>query len=968
MKKVFSVIVIVSLLLGVSSSALEGRLLPIVQAWPPPTLPYMGIEHDNSYVWPIVFGPYPPSAVGSSFTASLYIKSLDSAWDLWNASFSLSFNRTLIDVVGGLTDITIDSQWTGFNSKVYMPGKITVYVENYNGVPSGKVLVATVKFTVMTQSTVPPEPPGYCDASVLTFSDVILYGQPFPGSYIAIPLFPAEAGMVVVYGLLSQSTSSTSVVCSPNPVSTGSPTTCTATVSGSNPTGTVAWSTNSTSGSFSQSVCTLSSGSCSTSYTDTAPGTVTITASYSGDSNNVPSGGSTTLAVSVLYTVTFTESDLPSTTDWTVTLNGVAKMAPGSMGQRTITFNEPNGLYPFSITPTGASPSDSGLINVEGNTNVVITYGSGKVPLPVFIHEIGLVGGTSWSATYYISPTLYITQSSTSQSIRFNFYDSGIYPFYVSCPGYSALPNPVDINDPVSESGVGNQHFPGQTSVIFIPSSNYLHSAAWDPVKNSYDTSNFASVWTNNGNCYGFSSTALLYFMHYGKGDTTYPFFPSQNTEAKNASELDLTGLTNDQNQQITLNNASLAIMLHQVFDTNAHPNKNLAGSQMQNFNSLKSSLESGAPMVLTMWNDFSSHSVVAWGIGQLADGRWAIAVYDPNYPEATQVAIYDVTTDTFSYAATGPCDHFLVLSPATVMEGLPSWFSSHNEYGETMGLVPDYYIFGSNHMASVESHGLMDKFSASGNSQTFACGIPDSSGVEEGDLQFYAIPESRGWPHFDPASNQSTVFISYLDNVSGQPVAYGYFLDATATQGLLNFTVTPSDSGLSISAGANGLNASVTFFSATEQGYSVSQVSNVTVDAMQTVNFTAPCVMSVVPAENAVGQGCSLPINVTITNSGAYAETFNVTVCANETETGNSTVIATFTNVTVDAGNSTTLTLTWDTTGLSGDYVISACVASVIGEAGTVYDAYAGSTVTVQATSSSGGGGGGAGGLAYMK
>jgi len=97
--------------------------------------------------------------------------------------------------------------------------------------------------------------------------------------------------------------SSTLVSCSPNPVSIGWPVTCTATVSGSNPTGTVNWTTSSIAGSFSQSVCTLSNGSCSTFYTENSTGSVTITASYSGDSHNGASSASFTLTVFINITV-----------------------------------------------------------------------------------------------------------------------------------------------------------------------------------------------------------------------------------------------------------------------------------------------------------------------------------------------------------------------------------------------------------------------------------------------------------------------------------------------------------------------------------------------------------------------------------------------------------------------------------------------------------------------------------------
>jgi nitrous oxidase accessory protein NosD len=94
---------------------------------------------------------------------------------------------------------------------------------------------------------------------------------------------------------------STSIALSVSLVSVGSAVTCTATVSGVNAqtraTGTVTWSTSSITGNFNQSVCALSSGSCSTTYVDSSPGSVTIAAYYSGDSNYQPSSGNTTLTV-----------------------------------------------------------------------------------------------------------------------------------------------------------------------------------------------------------------------------------------------------------------------------------------------------------------------------------------------------------------------------------------------------------------------------------------------------------------------------------------------------------------------------------------------------------------------------------------------------------------------------------------------------------------------------------------------
>ena len=78
--------------------------------------------------------------------------------------------------------------------------------------------------------------------------------------------------------------------------------------------------------------------------------------------------------------------------------------------------------------------------------------------------------------------------------------------------------------------------------------------------------------------------------------------------------------------------------------------------------------------------------------------------------------------------------------------------------------------------------------------------------------------------------------------------------------------------------------------------------------------------VTNVTPSKTVVGQSYSLSINVTVENQGDTIETFNVTVYAN------TTIIATFANVTLTSGNSTIITFTWNTTGIAkGNYTISA-------------------------------------------
>jgi hypothetical protein len=154
--------------------------------WERPPPAHMAVEHDGSSVWPLVYGPWPPPAVGQTFNAEIYIEDLAAAWGLTSASFCLCYNTTVIDVVGGLANVTLnDAVWDTTTSEVEIvhgePDEIWFLVYPDEGVvPSGKVLVATVTFTIMLQSDTPPYPFGYYDSSPLDFCDVALEDHVMP--------------------------------------------------------------------------------------------------------------------------------------------------------------------------------------------------------------------------------------------------------------------------------------------------------------------------------------------------------------------------------------------------------------------------------------------------------------------------------------------------------------------------------------------------------------------------------------------------------------------------------------------------------------------------------------------------------------------------------------------------------------------------------------------------------------------
>ena len=84
----------------------------------------------------------------------------------------------------------------------------------------------------------------------------------------------------------------------------------------------------------------------------------------------------------------------------------------------------------------------------------------------------------------------------------------------------------------------------------------------------------------------------------------------------------------------------------------------------------------------------------------------------------------------------------------------------------------------------------------------------------------------------------------------------------------------------------------------------------------------------SVTTSKSVVGQGYCLNVTIKTLNYGISTETFNVTAYAN------TTIIATFTDITLTSRNSTILTFAWNTTGFAkGNYIISAYAWPVSGE-----------------------------------
>jgi thermopsin len=114
-----------------------------------------------------------------------------------------------------------------------------------------------------------------------------------------------------------------------------------------------------------------------------APGSISVTFTW------IPS----------VYALSFTETGLPATTTWQVTVNGVTESAPSA----TIVFNETNGSYTWSVAPIAGLllPHGSGSVSIHGeNISVEVPFLSPVAPdFTIAFVETGLPAGTMWTVT-----------------------------------------------------------------------------------------------------------------------------------------------------------------------------------------------------------------------------------------------------------------------------------------------------------------------------------------------------------------------------------------------------------------------------------------------------------------------------------------------------------------------------------------------------------------------------------------
>ncbi|MGA2664097.1 MAG: hypothetical protein ABSF83_04060 [Nitrososphaerales archaeon] len=224
--------------------------------------------------------------------------------------------------------------------------------------------------------------------------------------------YASNDGWVESLTIFTPNADAATVTCGPPSVAVGAPTRCTATVKGLSPTGTVTWKSNAT-GTFSQQgSCTLSAGSCSISYTPSAVATrLSITANYTGDSENPSALGNSTISVEKVVSTTSV---------------ACSQSHPASGSQVTCTATVAGDSPAGNVTWASSGVNDfspaSTCTLVAGSCSVDYTPSSALSSITIAATYSGDANNTGSSST----STLSVSSSTTSSSSTTTTSASGV--------------------------------------------------------------------------------------------------------------------------------------------------------------------------------------------------------------------------------------------------------------------------------------------------------------------------------------------------------------------------------------------------------------------------------------------------------------------------------------------------------------------------------------------------------------
>ena len=211
------------------------------------------------------------------------------------------------------------------------------------------------------------------------------------------------------------------------------------------------------------------------------------------------------------YTVTFTESGLPSGTSWSVTLNGT----PGASSTSSIVFsnllNNTTG-YAFTVGAVSgytASPSSGSVVVNGANVTraIAFTKSSGPTQYSVTFAESGLPTGTSWSVI--LNGT---TKTSATTTLTFSEPNTTYSYTVTSVSGYSDNPSSgsITVNGGPTGASITFTAIPAGSYSVTFGETGLPTAANWSVTLSGKTTSATGSTitFTEKNGTYNYSVTA----------------------------------------------------------------------------------------------------------------------------------------------------------------------------------------------------------------------------------------------------------------------------------------------------------------------------------------------------------------------------------------------------------------------------------------------------------------------------
>lgn len=376
----------------------------------------------------------------------------------------------------------------------------------------------------------------------------------------------------------------------------------------------------------------------------------------------------------------------------------------------------------------------------------------------------------------------------------------------------------------------------GNTTSIITSTSSTTNATVvttgWNPYTDFYNFINYG-LFQDGGDCYGFSTTAVLYFQHYALGDQTYPYYPesasSVSTLSGQTGKYCLFGICLSSSD--TLSQTTFPIYIHEAYgQAQLPPDWNIPSNEQDQAQLLMQSIQKGVPVVLAM-GPTNGHAVVAYMYEQYQDGSLTIGISDPNYGNVPRTAYYD--NGQFSYVGTETWSTFSVISPDMLQM---SWLSP-NQLSGTVTLTNEYYtyVFSSAPITIISGSGEA-YFTTPGDSLTFTSTISGVVGFEEGSIQAYGIPQGVSYGIEDPETTSSMITVIIPQNETS---IVGYQLTSTSSNPL-NMVVSPTAGTLNVTTSTN-VDLSVSLFSVGQSQHSILNASSIPISSLQSAVFSVP-------------------------------------------------------------------------------------------------------------------------------